>query len=149
MTSCHKAHDAGKTLHKEKMTEVIENISDFDQYLENTKKVVEEALDFSLGPENPEILRESMRYSLLAGGKRIRPILCLASCSLAGGEPSLAVPTAVAIEMIHTMSLIHDDLPAMDNDDLRRGRPTNHKVYGDAIATVSYTHLTLPTNREV
>ena len=112
------------------MTEVIDDISDFEKYLKKTKKVVEEALDFSLGPENPEILRESMRYSLLAGGKRIRPILCLASCSLAGGEPSLAVPTAVAIEMIHTMSLIHDDLPAMDNDDLRRGRPTNHKVYG-------------------
>ena len=77
-----------------------------------------------------------MGYSLLAGGKRIRPILCLAACSLAGGEPSLAVP-AIAIEMIHTMSLIHDDLPAMDNDDLRRGRPTNHKVYGDAIAILA------------
>jgi len=119
------------------MTEAINSISDFEKYLKNTKKIVEEALDFSLGPENPEILRESMRYSLLAGGKRIRPILCLASCALAGGEPSLAVPTAVAIEMIHTMSLIHDDLPAMDNDDLRRGRPTNHKVYGDAIAILS------------
>ena len=87
------------------MTEVINSISDFEKYLKNTKKVVEEALDFSLGPENPETLRESMRYSLLAGGKRIRPILCLASCSLAGGEPSLAVPTAVAIEMIHTICL--------------------------------------------
>ena len=65
------------------MTEVIDNISDFENYLTETKRVVEEALDFSLGPENPEILRESMRYSLLAGGKRIRPILCLASCSLA------------------------------------------------------------------
>ena len=63
------------------MTEVINSISDFEKYLNNTKKVVEEALDFSLGPENPEILRESMRYSLLAGGKRIRPILCLASCA--------------------------------------------------------------------
>ena len=63
------------------MTEVINSISDFEKYLKNTKKVVEEALDFSLGPENPEILRESMRYSLLAGGKRIRPILCLASCA--------------------------------------------------------------------
>ena len=119
------------------MTDVVNNISDFDKYLKNAKRVVEDALDLSLGPENPEILRESMRYSLLAGGKRIRPILCLASCSLAGGEPSLAVPTAVAIEMIHTMSLIHDDLPAMDNDDLRRGRPTNHKVYGDAIAILA------------
>jgi len=119
------------------MTEVKNSISDFKKYLKNTKKVVEEALDFSLGPENPEILRESMRYSLLAGGKRIRPIFCLSSCALEGGEPSLAVPTAVAIEMIHTMSLIHDDLPAMDNDDLRRGRPTNHKVYGDAIAILA------------
>ena len=116
------------------MTEVIHSISDFEKYLKDTKKVVEEALDFSLGPENPEILRESMRYSLLAGGKRIRPILCLASCSLAGGDPSLAVPTAVAIEMIHTMSLIHDDLPAMDNDDLRRGNATCHKKFDDATA---------------
>ncbi len=111
--------------------------SDFEKYLRETKTIVEEALDFSLGPEKPDILRESMRYSLLAGGKRIRPILCLASCSLAGGDPKLAIPTAVAIEMIHTMSLIHDDLPAMDNDDLRRGRPTNHKVYGDALAILS------------
>ena len=77
------------------MTDVINNISDFEKYLKDAKKVVEEALDFSLGPENPEILRESMRYSLLAGGKRIRPILCLASCSLAGGDPSLAVPLSL------------------------------------------------------
>ena len=79
------------------MTEVINTISDFEKYLEDTKKIVEEALDFSLGPENPEILRDSMRYSLLAGGKRIRPILCLASCSLAGGEPSLAIPTLLLL----------------------------------------------------
>ena len=78
-----------------------------------------------------------MRYSLLAGGKRLRPILCLAACELAGGDSELAMPTAVALEMIHTMSLIHDDLPAMDNDDLRRGRPTNHKVYGDAVAILA------------
>ncbi len=119
------------------MTQIISQNFDFERYLKETKKVVEEALDSSLSPEKPEILRESMRYSLLAGGKRIRPILCLASCSLAGGKPELAVPTAVAIEMIHTMSLIHDDLPAMDNDDLRRGRPTNHKVYGDAVAILA------------
>ena len=103
------------------MTKVADHIFDFEKYLKDTKKDIEKALDYSLGPEEPEVLRESMRYSLLAGGKRIRPILCLASCTLAGGDPSLAVPTAVAIEMIHTMSLIHDDLPAMDNDDLRRG----------------------------
>ena len=78
-----------------------------------------------------------MRYSLLAGGKRLRPILTLAACELAGGDADLAMPTAVAMEMIHTMSLIHDDLPAMDNDDLRRGRPTNHKVYGEAKAILA------------
>ncbi len=98
---------------------------------------MEAALDASLGPERPEQLREAMRYSLLAGGKRLRPILCLAACEFAGGDSVLALPTAVALEMIHTMSLIHDDLPAMDNDDLRRGRPTNHKVYGDAVAILA------------
>ena len=98
---------------------------DFAEYLEKARTRVEDALDASLGPEKPEKLRESMRYSLLAGGKRLRPILCLAACELAGGEVEKALPTAVALEMIHTMSLIHDDLPSMDNDDLRRGRPTN------------------------
>jgi geranylgeranyl diphosphate synthase type II len=110
---------------------------DFPAYLEATRARVEAALDASLGPERPESLREAMRYSLLAGGKRLRPILCLAACELAGGDAALAMPTAVALEMIHTMSLIHDDLPAMDNDDLRRGRPTNHKVYGEANAILA------------
>jgi len=119
------------------MNKINSSNFNFEKYLKETKKIVDEALDVSLSPEKPEILRESMRYSLLAGGKRLRPILCLASCSFAGGDAALAVPTAVAIEMIHTMSLIHDDLPAMDNDDLRRGRPTNHKVYGDAIAILA------------
>ena len=116
-----------------------ENQADFDfsAYLAKTRNLVEGALDAALGPERPESLRESMRYSLLAGGKRLRPILCLAACELVGGDASLAMPTAVALEMIHTMSLIHDDLPAMDNDDLRRGRPTNHKVYGDAMAILA------------
>lgn len=110
---------------------------DFATYLEAARSRVESALEAALGPERPETLRDSMRYSLLAGGKRLRPILCLASCELAGGDPSLALPTAVALEMIHTMSLIHDDLPAMDNDDLRRGRPTNHKVFGEAKAILA------------
>ncbi|MEI7952405.1 MAG: geranylgeranyl diphosphate synthase CrtE [Synechococcaceae cyanobacterium ELA182] len=109
----------------------------FAAYLESARLRVEAALDGSLGPERPESLREAMRYSLLAGGKRLRPILCLAACELAGGEAELALPTAVALEMIHTMSLIHDDLPAMDNDDLRRGRPTNHKVFGEANAILA------------
>ena len=110
---------------------------DFKSYLAQSKQQVEAALDGSLGPERPESLREAMRYSLLAGGKRLRPILCLAACELAGGASSHAMPTAVALEMIHTMSLIHDDLPAMDDDDLRRGRPTNHKIYGEAVAILA------------
>ena len=110
---------------------------DFAAYLKLSRDRVEIALDSSMGPERPESLRDAMRYSLLAGGKRLRPILCLAACELVGGSSELAMPTAVALEMIHTMSLIHDDLPAMDNDDLRRGRPTNHKVYGDAMAILS------------
>ena len=104
--------------------------SDFTAYLAKARNSVEAALDAALGPERPNQLREAMRYSLLAGGKRLRPILCLSACEMTGENPERAMPTAVAIEMIHTMSLIHDDLPAMDNDDLRRGRPTNHKVFG-------------------
>ncbi len=110
---------------------------DFPQYLARTKDLVETALDAALGPERPESLRDAMRYSLLAGGKRLRPILCLAACEMAGGSVEQAMSTAVALEMIHTMSLIHDDLPAMDDDDLRRGRPTNHKVYGEAVAILA------------
>ncbi|MBK5118059.1 MAG: polyprenyl synthetase family protein, partial [Thermoleophilia bacterium] len=76
-------------------------------------------------------LREAMRYSLLAGGKRIRPVLCLATGRALGGELEALIPTAAALELIHTYSLIHDDLPAMDDDDLRRGRPTSHVVHGE------------------
>ncbi|MFB6362619.1 polyprenyl synthetase family protein [Paenibacillus elgii] len=85
----------------------------------------------------PAPLRESMMYSLMAGGKRLRPILVLAAAEALGGSPEAAVPAALAVEMIHTYSLIHDDLPAMDNDDFRRGKPTNHKVYGEAMAILA------------
>ena len=78
-----------------------------------------------------------MRYSLLAGGKRLRPVLALAACEAVGGALDDAMGFACALEMIHTYSLIHDDLPCMDDDDLRRGKPTNHKVYGEAIATLA------------
>ena len=88
-------------------------------------------------PDCPPRLREAMAYSLLAGGKRLRPLLVVLSCEACGGEPAAALPAACAIEMVHTYSLIHDDLPAMDNDDLRRGRLTNHKVYGDALAILA------------
>jgi len=110
---------------------------DLKTYLQQQKTLVEEALGSSLPVAKPEKIYESMSYSLLAGGKRLRPILCIASCELAGGTVDMALPTACALEMIHTMSLIHDDLPAMDNDDFRRGKPTNHKVYGDDIAILA------------
>jgi geranylgeranyl diphosphate synthase type II len=85
----------------------------------------------------PAVLQEAMLYSLFAGGKRIRPILALASYEACGGDASDIVPYAATLELIHTYSLIHDDLPAMDNDDLRRGKPTNHKVYGEAVAILA------------
>ncbi len=95
------------------------------------EKYVEQA------PGVPSRLREAMAYSLLAGGKRLRPILVLLSCEACGGQLDSALPAACAIEMVHTYSLIHDDLPAMDNDDLRRGRPTNHVVFGEALAILA------------
>ena len=82
-------------------------------------------------------LFEAMEYSLLAGGKRLRPVLAMEFCRLCGNDPHQAAPFASAVEMIHTYSLIHDDLPSMDNDDFRRGRPTNHKVYGEAMAILA------------
>lgn len=124
-------------------------------YLDERRLLVEDALDKSLisKDKNVDKIIESMRYSLLAGGKRIRPILCLAACEMFGGHKDVAMPTAVALEMIHTMSLIHDDLPAMDNDDLRRGKPTNHVLYGediailagDALLSTSFEHVATHT----
>lgn len=107
----------------------------FDEY----KALIDEHLmDFIPNIDNKSIsLYESMKYSLTAGGKRIRPVLLLAACEFAGGNVMEAVPYACAVEYIHTYSLIHDDLPAMDNDDLRRGLPTNHKVYGEALAILA------------
>ena len=110
---------------------------DLSAYLAQQQAKVEKALDESLPVVYPEKIYEAMRYSLLAGGKRLRPILCLATCELAGGTVEMAMPTACALEMIHTMSLIHEDLPAMDNDDYRRGKLTNHKVYGEDIAILA------------
>jgi geranylgeranyl diphosphate synthase type II len=110
---------------------------DLAAYLQERQTLVEAALDRSLPVIYPEKIYEAMRYSLLAGGKRLRPILCLATCELMGGTIEMAMPTACALEMIHTMSLIHDDLPAMDNDDYRRGKLTNHKVYGEDIAILA------------
>lgn len=108
-----------------------------EAYLLQQQVKVEAALDSALPVIFPEKIYEAMRYSLLAGGKRLRPVLCIATCELAGGTLQMAMPTACALEMIHTMSLIHDDLPAMDNDDMRRGKPTNHRVFGEDIAILA------------
>ena len=107
----------------------------FDEYRQMTEQALIPMLS-SLG-DIPSPLWESMSYSLKGGGKRIRPVLLLAACDMAGGSVSSALPFACALEMIHTYSLIHDDLPAMDNDDLRRGQPTNHKVFGENIAILA------------
>jgi len=130
-----------------------------NEYKEKIDRALEDcfAVDDALPVKG---LAEAMRYSLLAGGKRIRPMLVLEFCRIAGGDIDLAVPVACGIEMLHTYSLIHDDLPCMDNDELRRGRPTNHTVYGECTATLagdalqaeafaSILHADLPASRRV
>jgi geranylgeranyl diphosphate synthase type II len=108
-------------------------------YLKSTQRSVDAALKVYLPPANtkPATIHQAMRYSIFAGGKRLRPILCIAAAEACGGRLDNALPAACAVEMVHTYSLIHDDLPAMDNDDFRRGKPTNHKVYGEAIAILA------------
>eukprot|EP00543_Licmophora_paradoxa_P011219 CAMPEP_0202458290 /NCGR_PEP_ID=MMETSP1360-20130828/24066_1 /ASSEMBLY_ACC=CAM_ASM_000848 /TAXON_ID=515479 /ORGANISM="Licmophora paradoxa, Strain CCMP2313" /LENGTH=316 /DNA_ID=CAMNT_0049078763 /DNA_START=155 /DNA_END=1105 /DNA_ORIENTATION=+ len=119
--------------------EAVETKFDLDAYLLSKKGPIEAALEASVVSKEPETKKicESMLYSLMAGGKRIRPVLCLAACEMFGGTEEQAMPAAVALEMIHTMSLIHDDLPSMDNDDLRRGKPTNHVIYGEDVAILA------------
>lgn len=116
-------------------------MSDFDlkQFLQERKQLIdsylEKAFPAAAGLEKSVI--EAARYSLFAGGKRLRPVLCLSAAEVVGGTTEAVMPLACALEMIHTYSLIHDDLPAMDNDDFRRGKPTNHKVFGEAIAILA------------
>lgn len=112
---------------------------DLNLYLATKACRVNRALDeFLPGPKiRPATIHQAMRYSIFAGGKRMRPALCLAAAEACGGSETGALPLACAVECIHTYSLIHDDLPAMDNDDFRRGKPTNHKVYGEGIAILA------------
>ncbi len=112
---------------------------DLNKYMKERGELIDNRLKMAMPSENefPFSLHKSMRYSTFAGGKRLRPILLLAACEAVGGEISTALPAACAMEMIHTYSLIHDDLPAMDNDDFRRGIKTNHKVFGDAVAILA------------
>ena len=112
---------------------------EFKKLLNDKIKYIETLLNDYMPKEQgyQKTIMEAMNYSLKAGGKRLRPILTIESCKIIGGQEKDAIPFAMAVEMIHTYSLIHDDLPALDNDDLRRGKPTNHKVFGDAMATLA------------
>jgi geranylgeranyl diphosphate synthase, type II len=112
---------------------------DLSRYLTARTSLVDRALDRFLpkATAKPLTIHKAMRYSLFAGGKRLRPVLALASAEACGGKMEDALPAACAVECIHTYSLIHDDLPCMDDDDLRRGRPTNHKVFGEGIAVLA------------
>lgn len=112
---------------------------DIKRYLEKKRRNVDRTLEAIVPPaaSYPQKVFEAMRYSLFAGGKRVRPILAIASAEALGAESAGLLPIASSLELIHTYSLIHDDLPAMDNDDFRRGKPTCHKVYGEAIAILA------------
>ena len=112
---------------------------DLNQFLATRTETVNAALDKFLPSEKtkPATIHKAMRYSLFAGGKRMRPAVLLAAAAACGGSEKDAMPLACAVECIHTYSLIHDDLPAMDNDDFRRGKPTNHKVFGEGIAVLA------------
>ena len=111
---------------------------DIKKYLHDKRDLVDTFFkEYYARPHTPPVLQEAMRYSLFAGGKRVRPILALAAYETCGGDPEDIVPYASTLELIHTYSLIHDDLPAMDDDDLRRGRPTCHKIYGEAMAILA------------
>ena len=114
-------------------------MEDIQKYLERQREKIDRFLDQAVpdGQAVPTTLYESMRYSLLGGGKRIRPILAMAAAEAVGSENDAILPFAAALEFIHTYSLVHDDLPAMDNDDFRRGRPTNHKTYGEGMAILA------------
>lgn len=116
-----------------------EKIVDLKSYLKEKCRIVDVALDQYLPAEDryPEVIYRAMRYSVMNGGKRLRPVLALAACEAVGGKAEVVLPAACSIEFIHAFSLIHDDLPALDNDDLRRGRPTNHRVFGEAMAILA------------
>jgi geranylgeranyl diphosphate synthase, type II len=112
---------------------------DIKTYLEERRRLVDAALERLLPPESeqPPALHRAMRYSIFAGGKRLRPILAMAAAEAVGAEPAAVLDEACSLELIHTYTLIHDDLPAMDNDDFRRGMPTSHKVFGEAVAILA------------
>lgn len=132
-----------------RLTSMASPDTEFISYMKNKAKFINKALDDSVPLCNDSVplwkpvleVREAMRYTLLSGGKRVAPMLCLVACELVGGQESTAMPAACAVEMIHASSLILDDLPCMDDDSLRRGKPTNHKVFGEGTAILAANAL--------
>ncbi len=132
----------GSGVNAEQAEQPAELPTAFQSWLEEGRQRIDHALSMHLKEQESVIgphsrLAEAVQYSVNVGGKRLRPLLVLECCRVCGGRPEQAMPAALAMELIHTFSLIHDDLPAMDNDDLRRGKPTNHKVFGDGMAVLA------------
>ncbi|KAK4711906.1 hypothetical protein R3W88_006419 [Solanum pinnatisectum] len=129
------------------------SVFDFKSYMVQKIKSVNQALDAAVPIREPIKFHEAMRYSLLSEGKRVCPVLCIAACELVGGQESTAMPAACGMEMIHAMCMMHDDLPCMDNDDLRRGKLSHHKVYGEnvtvlagySLVALAFQHMTTAT----
>ncbi|MGA0849038.1 MAG: polyprenyl synthetase family protein, partial [Chthoniobacterales bacterium] len=113
--------------------------ADLNRWIKRTRALVEKSLRASVpaATTKPATIHRAMRYSLLSGGKRLRPLLCCAASEACGGTARVALPAACAVEMVHAYSLIHDDLPCMDDDDLRRGKPTSHVVFGEGMAVLA------------
>jgi geranylgeranyl diphosphate synthase type II len=131
--------DAQATLPKFGVICILTHAMELQNYLKACSERVDKALDGFLpkATTKPATIHRAMRYSLFAGGKRMRPVMCLAAAEACGGKAEAALPAACAVECVHTYSLVHDDLPCMDDDDLRRGRPTSHKVFGEGVAVLA------------
>jgi len=127
----------GQAGNKKTQIEELGLALNFNSYMVEKANSVNQALDEAVPLRFPELIHEAMRYSLLAGGERARPVLCIAACELIGGHQSAAIAAMRAVEMIQTMSLIHDDLPCIDDDNLLRGQPTNHKLLGENVAVLA------------
>ncbi|CAA0384116.1 putative transferase [Arabidopsis thaliana] len=148
--SCALSSQGGDMIPPEGKSNDRNSAFDFKSYMIRKAESVSAALNVSVPLQEPLTIQEAVRYSLLAGGKRVRPLLCIAACELVGGDEATAMSAACAVEMIHTSSLIHDDLPCMDDADLRRGKPTNHKEFGedmavlagDALLALAFEHMT-------
>ncbi|GMY10689.1 geranylgeranyl pyrophosphate synthase, chloroplastic-like [Fagus crenata] len=145
--------DSAETLKQEQQDSNSKPAFSFETFMTQKTKSINQALDAAVSLKEPRSLHEAMRYSLFPGGKRVCSLFCIASCELVGGTESMAMPAACAAEMIHDMSIIQDDLPCMDNADLRRGKPSTHKAFSEAVAilasdallALAFEHIALHT----